>query len=375
MQYLDYLVPFFIALITGLIFTALVRRFAWNKRIIDDPQKQHSERKIHTKPIPLLGGLAIFLTFTLVVAYYAFFTDRLLGGYLLLKHLIGIFMAGGLIMIGGYLDDKKDLPSHKQIMWPILACAVVIGFGIGVDYITHPFGGTLNLDQYQTTVFSVSGLPYQVIWLADVFALIWLMGMMYTTKFLDGLDGLVSGICIIGSLIIFFLSLKSEVGQRETALLAVIFAGAVLGFWFFNFHPAKSFLGEGGALYCGFILGILSIVSGGKIATALLIMGIPILDVIWVVLRRIFWEKRSPFKTADKKHLHFRLLDVGLSQRQAVLLLYFLTAIFGISGLFLQGKEKFYTLLILAAVMLAFAIFLLVVYRVRGRSKQVKIKF
>jgi len=135
----------------------------------------------------------------------------------------------------------------------------------------------------------------------------------------------------------------------------LIFSACCLGFLFFNWHPAKIFLGEGGSLLLGFILGVLAIISGGKIAIALLVMGIPILDVIWTIIRRLVAGK-NPFKFADRGHLHFRLLDLGLGQKRTVLIFYFLAAIFGVSGLFLQSLGKVFALLILFAIMLVLVI-------------------
>jgi UDP-N-acetylmuramyl pentapeptide phosphotransferase/UDP-N-acetylglucosamine-1-phosphate transferase len=219
-------------------------------------------------------------------------------------------------------------------------------------------GGVMYLDTIKIKIFTINNLPYHIVLLADLFAFFWLMTMTYTTKFLDGLDGLVSGITTICAVILFALSLNKEVAQPETALLAIIFAGASLGFLIFNFHPAKIFLGEGGSLYTGFMLGVLAIISGAKIATALLILGIPLLDVLWVIFRRIFL-KSSPFM-ADKKHLHFRLLDIGLSHRMAVALLWLLSLIFGIAALFLGSQQKLISLIILFILMIILAIILVV---------------
>jgi len=149
--------------------------------------------------------------------------------------------------------------------------------------------------------------------------------------------------------------------QPETALLCIILAGVALGFLIFNFHPAKIFLGEGGSTFLGFTLGTLAIISGGKIATALLCMGIPILDVIWVVSRRLI-TKKSPF-LGDKKHLHFRLLDIGFSHRQTVLFLWFMSACFGITALFLKSRGKLIALGVLAFIMIVLALILVWLYR------------
>jgi UDP-GlcNAc:undecaprenyl-phosphate/decaprenyl-phosphate GlcNAc-1-phosphate transferase len=175
---------------------------------------------------------------------------------------------------------------------------------------------------------------------------------------LDGLDGLVSGVTTIGAIIIFIVSLTWDVPLAGTSALALIVSGLFGGFLIWNFFPAKIFLGEAGSTLAGFLLGILAIISGGKIATALLVMGIPILDAVWVISRRLFLEKTSPTH-ADRKHLHFRLLDAGLSHRQAVLLIYLLVVLFGSLSLYntTQGKLILLglvvvTMLVLAAVII-----------------------
>jgi UDP-GlcNAc:undecaprenyl-phosphate GlcNAc-1-phosphate transferase len=335
-----YYIPFIIALVLAVLLTGVVRRLALRTNIVDEPNE---ERKIHKKPIPLLGGLAIFISFFAVLGYYFFFTDKMAGGQILGKHLIGVFIGGLLIMIGGFLDDKYKLAPKWQIIWPTLAAIVVIVSGVGINYISSPIGGLVNLNNWQFTLFHFNGIPYKITLLADLFTLVWLLGMMYTTKFLDGLDGLVSGVTTIGAIIIFFVSLMAEVSQPETALLAIIFAGACLGFLAWNFNPAKIFLGEGGSLFTGFILGVLSIIAGGKIATTLLIMGLPILDAFLVLVQRLVAKPKS-LVLADQKHLHFRMLDAGLSQRQAVLSLYFVTLVFGTSTLVLKSEGKLFAL-------------------------------
>ena len=141
----NYIIPFIIAVFVSAFFTVLVRRFALRKNITDSPESSQ-ERKIQTKPVPLLGGMAVFLSGVIVVAGYTFFSDRVLGGYMLPKYLIGIFIAGLLLIIGGYLDDKYNLKPSKQIFWPIVACIVIIVSGIGIEYITNPFGGVFYLD-------------------------------------------------------------------------------------------------------------------------------------------------------------------------------------------------------------------------------------
>jgi UDP-GlcNAc:undecaprenyl-phosphate GlcNAc-1-phosphate transferase len=342
------------ALITFLIavsLTPFVQALALRFSFLDIPK---SERKVHSIPTPLLGGVAVIVS---VIIGACIASPSLVGGYLLPKHLIGLCIAALIIAIGGAIDDRRDLPAHIQILFPVLACIVIVASGIGIEYITNPLGGTLPLNQWHVVLFTYQGLPYGITLFADLFTVLWLMGMMYTTKFLDGLDGLVSGVSVIGMLIIFALSLQPYIYQPETATLALIGAAAFLGFLVWNWHPAKIFLGESGSLFAGFFLGVLSIISGAKIATALLILGVPILDVAWVIARRLFIEHRSPF-AADRKHLHLRLLDAGLSHRSVVITLYVFTAVFGITGLFAESREKVIALGILLAVMFGISVWL-----------------
>jgi len=197
--------------------------------------------------------------------------------------------------------------------------------------------------------------------IGTILAFIWLLTMIYTTKLLDGLDGLASGITMIASVLIFIVSLFWDVAFSGTSVLALIVAGATLGFLIFNWHPAKIFLGEGGSVFCGYILGVLAIISGSKIATALLIMGIPILDVVWVVVRRLFFG--SGIARGDRKHLHFRLLEIGLTHSQAVIFLYIITTAFGLASLFLASSGKVIALVVLALFMIILVSCLFMIYQ------------
>jgi UDP-GlcNAc:undecaprenyl-phosphate GlcNAc-1-phosphate transferase len=331
--------------------TKLVRRLAVKLEIKDYPDLP---RKIHTEPRPKLGGVAIFTTFVFSILVLA-----LLGGTLEISSLriAGLVIGATVLIIGGILDDKYDLPAGKQIWFPVAAAALVVLSGTHISYITNPFGGKIILDQFKIASYPVFG---------SILVFLWILGMTYTTKFLDGMDGLVGGISGIAGLVIFGLSLAPAVNQTTTAFLALIFAAACFGFLPLNFYPARIFLGEGGSTLAGFMIGSLAVISGGKIATALLVLGIPILDVAWVIVRRI-WFRASPF-VGDRKHLHFRLLDIGFSQRQAVLFLYLLAAIFGGVAVFLQSLGKLVALGILSFVMLVVAIAVVIVYRKRNQE-------
>jgi len=336
--------------VLAVILTIFVKKLAEKLKIIDLPT---GGRKHHTRPVPLLGGLAIFLTF-FIIAYL--FRDQLLAGNLEMHHWLGVFVGAVWLMIGGWLDDKYNLSAKWQLLFPILAALSVVAFGVGVEKITNPLGsGFLYLDAFKFPVLAWGGVMHYFVLIADLFAFLWLTGMMYTTKLLDGLDGLVAGVSGVGALIIFLFTMTTQYFQPDIGLAALILSGACFGFLVLAWYPGKIFLGEGGSLFLGFMLGVLSIISGGKIAIALLIMGIPILDVIWTIVRRIL-NKQNPFKTADRRHLHFKLLDSGLSNRQTVLIYYALAAVFGLSTLFLQSQGKFVSLVILGLIMLAMII-------------------
>lgn len=323
------------AAVISFAFTAVVRMVALRWQIVDRPG---IERKIHKSPVPLMGGVAIFLSFAICLIAAGLFTGRVIGG-ITWTMLIGVLIGGAILIVGGVIDDVKNLPSRWQILFPLLATLTVIAFGIGVSKLSNPFGGIIIL------AAPLSGLvvfPY-------------LMGTTYATKLFDGLDGLVSGLTAIGSLLVMFLALTPKYFQPDVAIIAALTAGAFIGFLPWNFHPAKIYLGEGGALFAGFSLGVLSIISGAKIAVVLMALGVAVVDAAWVIARRVIWEKRS-FASADRKHLHHRLLDAGFSQRTAVLFLWFISASFGAATLLLQSAGKLVAFVLLAMVTLTVGI-------------------
>jgi UDP-GlcNAc:undecaprenyl-phosphate GlcNAc-1-phosphate transferase len=340
------------SVILSAVFAAIVRRLALRWQVVDRPEVAPN-RKLQTQSVPLLGGLAIWLT---VVVATSVLLPYLTTGYLLPKHLIGLWLAGTVLMIGGVWDDVKNLSPKVQLLFPVAACIVVVACGIGVDYISNPLGGVIPLDNWQVIVWTRNGLPYQFTVVADLFTIGWLMLSMYTTKLLDGLDGLVSGVGMIGGVIIGLLCLTAGVMQPETAMLAFVFAGACAGFLLWNFAPARLYLGEGGALWIGFMLGALAIISGSKIATALLILGLPILDVLAVIVRRVFVERKSPF-SGDLLHLHFQLQQRGWKPRTIVILYYLITLAFGLSTLLVTGLTKVIVLGILGLAGLSLVVY------------------
>jgi UDP-GlcNAc:undecaprenyl-phosphate GlcNAc-1-phosphate transferase len=336
--------------ILALCLTYFTRNLAKKYKILDHP----GGRKLQTKAVPLWGGLAIFLAAALVLLWQNKF---LVVGQLEYHHWWGVLIGALILVIGGALDDKYDLKPRQQIIFPILASLAVIAGGVGIAKITNPFSGLVYLDNWQVPLGYWFGQMHYFVVITDIFTFLWLMGMMYTTKLLDGLDGLASGVGAVASIMIFLFTMTTRYYQPDIALAAAVFAGACLGFLVWNWHPAKIYLGEGGSTLIGFILGVLSIISGGKIAVALLIMGIPIMDVVWAIVRRSL-EGKNPFKNPDRQHLHFRLADSRLGVRKTVIIYYIFAVMFGLNALFLQSRGKLISLLILGLVMLGIIIWL-----------------
>jgi UDP-GlcNAc:undecaprenyl-phosphate/decaprenyl-phosphate GlcNAc-1-phosphate transferase len=349
---MPYLLFFIIALALSLGITPLIKYFAWQTKILDVPD---TTRHLHSNPTPLLGGFSVYLSLLITLALYFIF-GRPNFNIVPMRFFDGIIFGGLVLILGGGLDDKYNLPPKVLWLFPALASLAVVysGIGVGITQISNPFGSPIFIGyNFKFLIFNFQ--------LSAVLAWLWMMGMIFTTKLLDGLDGLCGGVGLIGSLTMFALSLTSRVNQPITASIAVIFAGSLLGFLFYNFNPATIFLGEGGSTLIGFMLGVLSIILGAKIATALLVMGIPILDVAWAILRRLIYN-RSPFK-GDRQHLHYRLMDIGLSQRQAVLTLYAISAVFGGVAIFLQSYGKLIALLILFVLMVLIALTTVILFK------------
>ncbi len=344
---MSFTIPFLLAFLISFSITPILRIVGLK---IGAYVKKKRPRDIHKKKTPRLGGFSIFLPFFILILVY--FPQ-------MNKHILGLLLASSLIMATIIFDDVWELSWQAKLFWQIIAVGIIIAFGIGIKEIANPFGGFINLNNINIPVLKINGIPYHLTLWSDLFTLIWIVGLMNVVNFLDGIDGLASGVSVLGFIVLFLLSLK--VGQMGTALICIILAGGSLGLLPYNFNPAIIFLGDSGAYFLGFILGVLAIISGGKVATTLLILGIPILDGIWVVIRRIF-KKNSPF-LADKKHLHHQLLKIGLSQRQIVIFYYLIVASFGFISLSLKSKEKLIALLVLFFLMVLMLMILALIPR------------
>lgn len=271
-------------------------------------------RKIHRHATPLWGGLGIGLTiiFSFTFFYYPALTVQLFG-----------FLAAILwLMLGGALDDRFNVKPLWQLLFIIAACATAVATGTTIEQLTNWSGGApITLDS-----------------LGPVVAFLWLLVVTLAMKFMDGLDGLVTGQAVIGAVLIGLLALSDQYFQPDVAFFSFVIAGAFLGFLPTNFFFAKQFLGESGATIAGFSLGFLSILGGAKLATGLMALGFPLMDASFVILGRL--AHGVPIWKGDDTHLHFKLLRAGLSQRQVVLLIWSISLVSGLIALTLQSVGK-----------------------------------
>jgi UDP-GlcNAc:undecaprenyl-phosphate GlcNAc-1-phosphate transferase len=260
---------------------------------------------------------------------------------------IAIFFAAFLALVIGLIDDKlnaqaKDVSPYLRFCINILTAVIVVGSGVSIHFITNPFGpGVIHLD---TIMYTLPFLPF-TIRLSDLISVLWLVWVMNMLNFSKGIDGQMPGIVAISAIVIGVLSLQLNTngsGSFLDAKLSFIIAGAAIGFLLYNFHPAKIFPGYG-ATFLYLLLGIASILTSAKLATAILVMGVPMVDFIFIIFRRII-HKKSPFK-GDKKHLHHMLLNLNWSQRRIALFYWCISGILGIISLTLTSKSKFFTIL------------------------------
>lgn len=206
---MNYIIIIILSISVAIAFTFLVKFLAFRLRIVDIP---NSDRKIHKKPIPLMGGLAIFLAYFLILF---FFKKNLLMGDLNFQHWLGFFVGAVFLLIGGLLDDKYNFSPKWQIVWPILAAIAIISGGVGIEKIINPLGGFIFF-------------PF---WFSSIIIFLWILGMTYTTKLLDGLDGLASGVSAIGALIIFLFTISSKYYQPDIAIASLIFFWSSIRFF------------------------------------------------------------------------------------------------------------------------------------------------
>ena len=321
-------VTFVAAAILSLVLTPVVRRRVMRHGVIDRPEA----RRVNTVPIPRGGGLAVAAAFLLVAALFLFLNSQqewvAIPFQLRQGELAALLLGGAGAAALGALDDYFDLRARWQLLMQIGLAAFAVALGIGIEVINNPFGP--GVIRFEGAV-------------AAGFTMFWIVGMMNSINWIDGLDGLSSGIALIAAVTLALISLTTQVNQPLIAVLCFALAGALLGFLRWNFYPATIFAGTSGVQFIGYSIAVLSILGSAKVAVALLVLGVPIIDTFWIIVRRLA-QRRSPF-SPDRSHIHHRMLDLGLSHRQTVLLIYAICIALGLLSLLLSGINQLYAFL------------------------------
>lgn len=308
--------------------TPAVIGFANKIKAIDVPK---DERRVHKKPIPLIGGLAIFYGFVISVLCFAVIDKPTMG-----------ILTGALIMVTvGVIDDMRDLPAKVKLVFQIIAAIIAISFGVNIDYIANPFARLFG------------PLYINLGWLSVPITVIWIVGVTNAVNLIDGLDGLAVGISSIASVAFLALTLFSQ--NLNIAIMTAALAGAGFGFLPYNFNPAKIFMGDTGSTFLGFVLACISVQGLLKLhavisfAVPVLILGLPIFDTLFAIIRRALTGR--PIMSPDRGHLHHRLLDMGFSQRQTVTILYTLTSILCLTAVVMSLKDALRAVILVLAVL------------------------
>lgn len=295
------------AFLISLLMTPYIKKVAFRVGAVDRPD----ERKVHSRIMPRMGGLAIFLAFTITILLVEPMT----------KSIVGLLAGGALILLLGIADDIVGVSPRVKILGQILAAGVLVGFGVKISFLTNPFGGEMFK-------LPIAGVPLTIFWI---------VGVTNAVNLVDGLDGLAGGLAAIASLTLAVIGWSND--QMMIVVPAVVLSASICGFLKYNFHPAKIFMGDSGSLFLGYMLAGLSVyglTKGAAVVSVfvpILILGIPIFDTLYAIVRRFI--NNQPIFEADKGHLHHRLLAIGLSHRQTVFVIYGISGLLGASAVML----------------------------------------
>ncbi len=333
-----------IAFLITFLTTPLAIFIAKKTGLLDDKRRFHPA-KTHQGAVARGGGISLYLGIFLTSLIFLQYS----------KVLAGILLGGLLTVLIGLWDDLRDLPPRFRFFLNILTALIVVAMGVGVPFITNPLGGVLQLDTLKLT-FDLFG-THSILIIADIFAVIWIVYLMNSIGWSAGGDGQLPGFVAISAIVIAILSSRfaaHDISQVVVGNLALITAGSFLGFLPWNFYPQKIMPGYGGKTLAGLMLAVLSILSGAKVGTAILVLGLPMADSFYTLLRRIL-SKKSPF-VADRGHLHHKLLDLGWGRRKIAVFYWIVSIVLGLFALNLTSGGKLFAIVV---IILILGIFLL----------------
>lgn len=331
---IELLITLAVAFIISFAATPIVKKFAHKVGAMDVPTE---ERRVHDHPIPRLGGLAIFLGFLLSILLFVDIT----------RQVQGILIGAIIVVVVGAIDDLISLPAWVKFIFQVVAAVVAVGHGVVISFFTNP------------NVFSPPGLVFLGI-LSIPITIVWIVGVTNSVNLIDGLDGLAVGVSAIASLTMLIVAVF--VAEDNVALILAALTGSCVGFIPYNRNPAKIFMGDAGALLLGYVLATVSVLGMFKFyaivsfVVPFVALAVPILDTFFAFFRRLI-KGQNPMKP-DRGHFHHRLLDLGLSQKQAVAILYFVSAILGVAAVLLAttGELKILIFIIAFCVAAAFSL-------------------
>ncbi|GAB6151925.1 MraY family glycosyltransferase [Desulfosporosinus burensis] len=338
---MTYGLTFLMGLVIAVFATPITIKLAKRWGAIAHPGGRH----VHSRPIPRLGGLAIYAAFW-IAAIVTQVWDELIWG---------LFIGSTIILVVGIWDDIREIRPLHKLYWQIAAAGVLLPFGFSMKVISLPF-----LDK--SVNFGELGLSA----IGLILMIFWVVGLVNTVNVSDGLDGLAAGICFIVTLLLFWSA--NRIHELPAANLMLALAGALLGFLFFNFPPARVFMGDSGSMFLGYIIGGISIMGLLKTATILglvfplLVLGMPVTDLTFAIIRRKL--RGQSIAKADRGHLHHRLLDAGFTHRQAVVLMYGISACFGLAAVLGAKGQWIWALVVLCVV---FALLITILMRRAAR--------
>ena len=363
-KYIALLIPIGLAFLISFFLTPIIGFIANKLDITDKPKALRDtndptiERRIHTRIVPKLGGLASSIPILILLPIFVHFNLQL----------VGILLGLIIVMVAGFLDDKKELSSIQQFLLFLILPIIVIFTGTSIK--GNLFDGWFNIDMLGPLHLTLFGTSITIYIIAAIVTALWIMGITYSVKMTDGVDGILTGISAIATLIITLVSVRYD--SPISAYLGAIFLGGLLGFFPYNFYPAKIFNGCGDIIN-GFLIAVLAITSQVKVSVLILILLLPVMDFAVVLWGRA--KRRKPknakellnlLSTGDKTHLHHRLLDSGMNFRQVAYLEYFIAAIIGMIAFFVSGLN--FTL----AIFSSFTIILLTFFMIKRKINRVK---
>ncbi|KUP04380.1 hypothetical protein Q75_15375 [Bacillus coahuilensis p1.1.43] len=323
-SFIDFIIAFFISLGVSVAVTPLVIKFAIKFGFVDKPD----HRKVHKGLMPRIGGLSIVIGATAGLLYL----------HEIILHIWPLLVGGAIILITGILDDKFTISPKTKLLGQLIAAGIVVFYDIKIDFISLPFVD----ERIYLGPFSY------------VFAILWIVGITNAINLIDGLDGLAAGVSVIAMTTIMTLAAFNN--HMLVVALTVILIGGSIGFLFFNFNPAKIFMGDTGALFLGYCISVISLLGLYKSVTIfslvipIIVLAIPIFDTFFAILRRIL--NKQKISAPDKSHLHHCLLELGYSHRETVLIIYSIGTFFGLCAILFSRSTLWGSLLVLGVLIL-----------------------